>query len=89
MSHGEEGVVEDVGGNGPVLGVDQQHGLQQGHELPPVRLLRLHVAVVGAQHQVHLADKKRRREKAQRASASCRHLLGNTDRHQVSKYLFE
>lgn len=28
MSHSEEGVIEDAGGNGPVLGIDQQHALQ-------------------------------------------------------------
>lgn len=54
MSHGEEGVTEDAGGNDPVLGVDEQHAFQQRHELPPVGLLCLHVAGVRAQHQVHL-----------------------------------
>lgn len=28
VGHREEGVVEDTGGNGPVLGVDQQHAPQ-------------------------------------------------------------
>lgn len=54
MSHGQEGVVEDTGRNGPVLGVDQQHAPQQRHKLPAVWALRLHVAVVRSQHQVHL-----------------------------------
>jgi len=56
VGHGEERVAEDAGGDGPVLGVDEQHTLQQGHKLPAVGLLRLHVAAVGAQHHVHLAD---------------------------------
>lgn len=54
VGHGEEGVIEDAGRLRPVLGADQQHALQQGHELSPVGLLRLHVAGVQAQDQVHL-----------------------------------
>lgn len=56
MSHGEEGVTENAGGNGALLGGDHQHALQQRHKLPPVHLLRLHVAVVVTQDQVHLRD---------------------------------
>lgn len=54
MGHCEEGVVEDAGWLRPVLSADQQHALQQGHKLPPVSLLRLHIAGVKAQDQVHL-----------------------------------
>lgn len=54
MSHGEEGVTEYAGGDGALLGGDLQHALQQRHKLPPVHLLRLHVAVVVTQDQVHL-----------------------------------
>lgn len=54
VGHGEEGVIEDAGGNSPVLSVDQQHAFQQGHKLPPVSLLCLHVPGVRTQHQVHL-----------------------------------
>lgn len=56
MSHREERVIEDAGGNSPVLGVDQQHALQQRHKLPPVGLLCLHVTGIRTQHQVHLVD---------------------------------
>lgn len=56
MSHSEEGVTEDIGGNSPVLSSDQQHALQQRHKLPPVGLLCLHVTVIRTQHQVHLMD---------------------------------
>lgn len=62
VSHGEEGVIEDAGGNRPVLGGDQQHALQQRHKLPPVGLLCEHVAVIGSEHQVHLMDRKRSRQ---------------------------
>lgn len=56
MSHGEERVTEYAGGNGALLGGDQQHALQQRHKLPPVHLLCLHVAIVVTQDQVHLWD---------------------------------
>lgn len=56
MSHGEEGVTEYACGDGALLGGDGQHALQQRHKLPPVHLLRLHVAVVVTQDQVHLWD---------------------------------
>ncbi len=56
MSHSEEGVIEDAGGNSPVLSIDQQHAPQQRHKLPPVSLLCLHVTVIRTQHQVHLID---------------------------------
>ena len=56
MRHSEEGVIENRGGNSPVLSIYQQHALQQGHKLPPVRLVCLHVTVVRTQHQVHLMD---------------------------------
>lgn len=56
MSHREERVIEDAGGNSPVLGVDQQHALQQRHKLPPVGFLCLHVTGIRTQHQVHLVD---------------------------------
>lgn len=56
MSHSEEGVTEDTGGNSPVLGIDQQHALKQRHKLPPVCLLCLHVSVIRTQHQVHLTE---------------------------------
>lgn len=56
MSHSEEGVTEDSGGNNPVLSIDKQHALQQRHKLPPVCLLCLHVAVIRTQHQVHLIN---------------------------------
>lgn len=59
VGHGEEGVAEDVGGNGALLGGDQQHALQQRHKLPPVHLLRLRVAAVVTQDQVHLRDGER------------------------------
>lgn len=57
MSHSEEGVTEDTGGNSPVFGIDQKHALKQRHKLPPVCLLCLHVSVIRTQHQVHLIDR--------------------------------
>lgn len=56
MSHGEEGVTEDAGRNRALLCADGQHALQQRHKLPPVHLLRLHVAVVMTQDHVNLQD---------------------------------
>lgn len=56
MSHSEEGVIEDTGGNSPVPSINQQHALEQRHKLPPVSLLCLHVTVIRTQHQVHLID---------------------------------
>ena len=55
MSHGEEGVAEYIRGNRPVFGVHQQHSFQQKHKLSAVGLLCMHVAGVGAHHQVHLS----------------------------------
>lgn len=60
VSHGEEGVIEDTRRLRPVLGTDQQHALQQRHKLPPVGLLRLHIAGVQAQDQVHLETPEQR-----------------------------
>lgn len=56
MSHSEEGVIEDAGGNSSVFSIDQQHAPQQRDKLPPVNLLCLHVTVIRTQHQVHLMD---------------------------------
>lgn len=72
-------MVEDIGGDSPVLGVDQQHGLQQRHKLSPVCFLCLHVAVIRTQHQVHLTDKKTLHENHRAAVGLCRNLLGNTE----------
>lgn len=60
MSHGEEGVTEDAGGNNPVLGIDEQHAFQQRYKLPPVGLLCLHVTGIRTQYQVHLTDGQQR-----------------------------
>lgn len=54
VSHGEEGVAEDIRRDRPVFGVDQEHALQQRHKLPPVSLLHVQVTGIRAQHQVHL-----------------------------------
>lgn len=58
MSHGEKGVIEDAGWISPVLSTDQQHALQQRHKFSPVGLLRLHVAGIETQNQVHLMGAK-------------------------------
>lgn len=50
MSHGEEGLAEDTGGDSPVLSIEEQHALQQRHKFPPVCFLCLHVAAIGTQH---------------------------------------
>lgn len=67
VSHGEKGVIEDAGGIGPVLGADQQHALQQGHKLSPVSLLRVRIAAIGTQKQVHLGKPKAARVRALRS----------------------
>lgn len=54
VSHGEEGVIEHIAWNSPVLSIDQQHPPQERHKLPPVGFLGLHITVVGDEHQVHL-----------------------------------
>lgn len=65
MSHSEEGVTEDTGGNSSVFSCDQQHALQQRHKLPPVGLLCLHVTVIRTENRVYLtfAGSKAHREK--------------------------
>ena len=52
--HVDKGVAQDLGRNDPLLRVDQQHLLQQAHELYAVRLLRHQVTTFQIHHHVHL-----------------------------------
>lgn len=54
--HGHKGVAESFCGGDPLLGIDQQHLLQQAHKLPTVGLLREQVTTFQIHHQVHLQD---------------------------------